>query len=183
MDRDDEKWVRKAQQGSKKDFDKLVGKYVPLIFRLLYDITHNREDAEDLTQEVFLRTYLNIRQYRGDAQFSTWLYKIAYNIGVDFKRQEKKDARIKWEHSDRKMALNKFDTSENEYTGEREAIETALKGLTQPQSIAVVLHYYHGFQMREIGEIIGCSEATVRVHLFRALEKLRMKLTDHSPEV
>jgi RNA polymerase sigma-70 factor (ECF subfamily) len=184
MGRDDEKWVSKAQEGSKKAFDRLVRKYAELIFHLLYDLTGNYEDAQDLTQETFLRAFINIRKYRGDAKFSTWLYRVAYNLGIDFMRRRKRGLEVDWESQERKGVLERFDPSDGKgYTGEREAIEGALKTLTQSQRMAVVLHYYHGFQMREIGEVLGCSEGTVRVHLFRALRRLRKQLKDYSPEV
>ena len=89
MGQGDEKWVRKAQEGSRSAFDKLVYRYVDRIFHLLYDLTGNHEDAQDLTQEAFLRAFLNIRRYRGEAKFSTWLYRIAYNVGIDFKRKNR----------------------------------------------------------------------------------------------
>ena len=180
MSRDGEEWVQKAQKGSKKAFDKLVRRYVELIFHLLYDITGNYEDAQDLTQEAFLRAFMNIRQYRGDAKFSTWLYRIAYNVGVDFKRRKRMV--YSQEFQEQKMVLNRFSPNDgSEYTGKTEAIEAALQRLTRPQRTAVVLHYYHGCRMREIGEIVGCSEGTVRVHLFRGLRRLRDELKDFSP--
>ena len=180
MRRDGEEWVRKAQEGSKKAFNKLVQKYVELIFHLLYDITGNYEDAQDLTQETFLRVFTNIRQYRGDAKFSTWLYRIAYNVGIDFKRRKRMV--YNQEFQEQKMILNRFSSNEGaEYTGKTEAIDAALQRLTRPQRMAVVLHYYHGCRMREISEIVGCSEGTVRVHLFRGLRRLRDELKDFSP--
>lgn len=177
MDRDDEKWVQNAQENSRKAFDKLVRKYVPLIFRLLYDLTGNYEDAQDLTQETFLRAYLNIRQYRGTARVSTWLYRIAYNVAIDFRRREKKMLKVDWGFQERLTVLDRYapdvKTIESE---EGKAIEVALQKLTRPQRLAVILSYYHGFRMREIGEVLECSESTVRVHLFRALHKLQKEL-------
>ncbi len=184
MGQRDEKWVRQAQKGSKKAFDKLVRKYAPLIFRLLYDMIRRYEDAQDLTQETFLRAYVNIGQYRGDAKFATWLYRIAYNIGIDFKRRKSKMFDVEFTSQEQKLALQGFDGSKLPgYTGEGEAIEAALQKLTHPQRMAVVLNYYHGLRMREIGDILGCSEATVRTHLFRALRRLRRELKNYSPRV
>lgn len=184
MGQDDEKWVHHVQNGSKRAFDKLVKKYAPLIFHLLYDMVGNYEDAEDMTQETFLRAFMNIDQYRGDAKFSTWLYRIAYNIGIDFRRKGKRISRADWESEKEKVALHWFRERKDEgYTGVGEAIESALKKLTQPQRMSVILNYYHGFRMREISEILGCSEGTVRTHLFRGLRRLRKELRDYSPRV
>ncbi len=184
MGSDDGKWVRQTQEGSRRAFDSLVLKYVERIFRLLYDITGNYEDAQDLTQEAFLRAFLNIQQYRGDAKFSTWLYRIAYNLGIDFKRKGRRMPRAGGDFHEQKTTLDRFvSISDQEYTGESEALEAALQRLTSSQRLTVVLYYYHGFRMREIGEILGCAEGTARVHLFRALRRLRKELRDYSSKV
>ena len=183
MGHNDEIWAQQVQQGTKKAFNKIVRKYTPLIFHLLYDITGNYEDAQDLTQEAFLRAFLRIRQYRGEAKFSTWLYRIAYNIGIDFRRRRKKTTGVEIYNQEQQGILRRVIDRKNDwYTGESEAIEAALQKLTQPQRLAVTLNYYHGFRMREIGEIIGCSEATVRTHIFRALRRLRKELKDFAPK-
>ena len=182
MGREEDKWVRLAQQGSRRAFDKIVRLYTPRIFRLLYDMTGSYEDAKDLTQEAFLKAYVNVRSFRGEAKFSTWLYRIAYNVAVDHKRKDGKMVRVDWESREKAGALKGYDpTDSGVYTGSREAIEAALQKLTPSQRTAVVLNYYHGFQMREIGDILGCSESTARVHLFRALRKLKDELKDFSP--
>ena len=97
MGRDDEKWICMAQEGSRKAFDRLVQEYVARIFRLLYDMIGNYEDAQDLTQETFIRAFLNIRQYRRAAKFSTWIYRIAYNVAIDFKRRDSRISKVEWE--------------------------------------------------------------------------------------
>jgi RNA polymerase sigma-70 factor (ECF subfamily) len=181
----EEKWVNKAKKGSKKAFDQLVNRYAGRIFGLLYDMTRNQEDAEDLTQETFLRAYLKIKQYRGDSKFSTWLYRIAYNAGIDFRRQIKRSTRVDMDTKEDKIAVQNWTSSSGagEFTGEREEIEKALETLTHPQKMAVVLHYYHGLKMKEIGDILNISESTVRVQLFRAIGHLKRKLKDLDPGV
>jgi len=182
MGQDDKTYVQKAQSGSRKAFDKLVKKYADLIFYLLYDITGNYDDAQDLTQESFLRAFTHIQKYRGEAKFTTWLYRIAYNVAIDHKRREKKIKPVEWDTIEHKVVLGKIGkTDKIHYKEEKLLIEKALNKLTHSQKIAVVLHYYHGFKMREIGEIIDCSEGTARVHLFRALQKMRNHLKDFDP--
>jgi RNA polymerase sigma-70 factor (ECF subfamily) len=183
MGQNDEKWVQQAQKGSRKAFDKLIKEYTPLIFHLLYDITGSYQDAQDLTQEAFLRAYLKIKDYRGEAKFITWLYRIAYNRGIDFKRKTKKMMTIDLTSQQPASVFRHLIDKRNPwYTGEGEAIESALQKLTHQQRMSVILNYYHGFRMREIGEILGCSEATVRTHIFRALRRLREELKDYSPK-
>lgn len=182
MGQDDQKWIRRAQDGSRRAFDKLVREYVPRIFRLLYDMTSNYEDAQDLTQEAFLKAFVSIKSYRGDAKFSTWLYRIAYNVAIDFLRKDKKMQRTGWESQEKMASLKTYDPSNSvSYTGEGDAIQEALRHLTHPQRTAVILSYYHGFRMKEIAELLGCSESTARVHLFRALRRLKDELGDYAP--
>jgi RNA polymerase sigma-70 factor (ECF subfamily) len=179
MAKDSEKWAEKARAGSKKAFEKLVKRYTPFIFRFLYDLTGSYEDARDLTQDTFLKAYTRLHTFRGDAKFSTWLYKIAYHLGIDYKRSSKRRSSTAMDERTIPAQSNMPAVD----TDEREAMEKGLKDLTHSQRTAVVLHYYHQFRMREIGEILGCSESTVRVHLHRALHNLRKALKDFDPGV
>jgi len=174
MDKKEEKWVKEAIKGSDRAFAKLVKTYTGMIFKLTYDLTGNFEDAKDLTQETFTRAFININGFSGNSKFSTWLYKIAYNRSIDFLRKRSKI----------KTGLNesKFHAQEDKnkvlYTDKQEAIESALTNLTQNQKTAVVLYFYHGFSLKEIGEVLGCAHSTARVHLFRGLKKLKKELKD-----
>ena len=180
---DDEKWIKKAQNGNRNAFDNLIKKYSPRIYYLLLDMTSNTEDAQDLTQETFLKAFQKIGGYRSEAMFSTWLYRIAYNIGIDFARRKKRRRSVGLDHF---MMKKTPDNNEYKSNGidiwEKEAVTGALKKLTHSQRAATILYYYHGFRMKEIGEILGCREATARVHLFRALGRLRLQLKDYSRE-
>ncbi len=175
MLQDVESWIEKAQRGSKSAFNKLVKKYTAPIFRLLYDMTGNYQDSQDLAQETFLRAYLKIKQYRGEAKFTTWLYRIAHNIAIDYLRGRRT---VSVQGNEQWIESQKAGRDEKEYTGESELLEKALKTLVPSQRSAVVLHYYHGMKMKEIGDLLGCSEATARVHLFRGLNHLRVILKD-----
>ncbi len=177
MNQNGEKWVEKARKGSKKAFDKVVRRFTPLIFRFLYDLTGNYEDAQDLTQDTFMKAYVKLKTYRGEAAFSTWLYSIAYHTGIDFLRGGKV-MRPLHPGDEEKMTV---DAPPERFPDEREAIEKSLRSLSIPQRTAVVLHYYHDMRMREIAGVLGCSESTVRVHLYRALNHLRKTLKDFAP--
>jgi RNA polymerase sigma-70 factor (ECF subfamily) len=180
----DEKWIKKAQEGSKQAFNKIIQDNIPTIFHLLYDMTGNYEDAQDLAQETFIKAFLKIGQYSSKAKFSTWLYRIAYNVAIDFQRKKKRVSNGNLENLYQKKGhfKNGHLSDKMEYSGENEAIESALSKLTDAQRMAVVLHYYHGFKTREIGEMLGCSEGTARVHLFRAIRHLRKDLRQLSPK-
>jgi RNA polymerase sigma-70 factor (ECF subfamily) len=179
----DDKWIKKAQEGSKHAFDKIIQNNIQSIFHLLYDMTGRYEDAQDLTQEAFLRAFLKIKQYNGKAKFSTWLYRIAYNIAIDFQRQKKRvpNGEGTIEYHDSLFKINTL-PNDDSYSGENDIIKKALQTLTEPQRMTVILYYYHGFKTKEIGELLDCSEGTIRVHLFRALHNLRRELRQLSPK-
>ena len=182
MGRSITQWVDLAQNGSKKAFDELIKEYADFIFHFLYDMTGHYEDAKDLTQDVFLRAYKHIHQYRGDAKFSTWLYRIAYNLGIDYCRKRKRIKQVDIVTNENEISQNLSGGRDPEsHIGMGEAIEKALQKLTHMQRTSVVLHHYQGFSMREVGDVLGCSESTARVHLFRALRHLRRLLKDYSP--
>jgi RNA polymerase sigma-70 factor (ECF subfamily) len=178
----EEKWVGKAKAGSRRAFDQLVKIYTAPVFRYMLDMTRHYQDAQDLTQEVFLRAYLHIKRFRGDSRFSTWLYRIAHNISMDYFRKKKRMRQESLNSQGMQIAERGIRSGEAGYSGEKEAINKALAGLPDSQRSAVVLNVYHGFRMREIAEILGCAEATARVHLFRGLQNLRKQLKDYSPE-
>ncbi len=182
MGRKDETWVGKARKGSRAAFDHLVTEYADLIFYLLYDLTGNYQDAQDLSQEAFIRAFQSLQTYRGDAKFSTWLYRIAYNVGIDFLRRERRIHTVEVDDTIRERELfHQGAVSSMEYTGEREAIDKALQHLSPSQRMAVVMHYFHGFTMKEISDILNCSPSTARVHLFRGLRHLKKKLKAFAP--
>ena len=176
MAQDIEQWVKMARAGSRKAFDRLSKRYTPFIFRFLYDLTGNYEDARDLTQDTFLKAYTGLGNFRGDSKFSTWLYKIAYHLGIDYKRSARHRSGVTVDETSEKFMKDTEPEPVDPDT--RSAMEKGLKKLTPPQRTAVVLHYYHQCRMREIGEILGCSESTVRVHLHRAMNHLRKELKD-----
>ncbi len=180
MNGDTQKWVRKAQEGSRKAFDRLVRRYTGPIFRLVYDMTGNYEDAQDLTQDAFIKAFNHIEGYRGDAKFSTWLYRIAYNVAIDFLRRAQK-TKYDLDHRLQRDADGSDSIGPGIHFDEKEHIQKALQQLTPSQRTAVVLKYYHGMRMKEIGDVLGCSESTARVHLFRALRNLRNELKDFEP--
>lgn len=182
MGRHDSKWIKSAQNGSKKAFGKLIEEYSDFIFHVLYDMTGNYDDAKDLTQDVFLKAYQNIKKYRGDAKFSTWIYRIAFNLGIDHSRRQKRIRQVNIDTKEREISTkgDMADILESQI-GVGEAIETALQQLTDMQRMSVVLHHYQGLPLRDVSEVLGCSESTARVHLFRGLRNLRKLLKDYAP--
>ena len=160
----------------------LVREYGQIVSSICRRMLQNTDMAQDAAQQIWLEIIKSLRGFRGEAKISTWIYRIAYNVGVDYGRQKGKKRQVLLEKNEKEILQQTRDNrNPAEWMGTREAIDSAMQSLTEPQRMAVLMHHEQGFSMREVGDVLGCSESTARVHLFRGLQKLRKKLHDFSP--
>ena len=179
------KLLRKAQGGDSRAFGKLVEIYQDKALYLAFDITRDWDLARDAAQESFIRAYQRIDNFRGDSQFSTWLYRIVVNKCTDLLRAKNRregipiedlgDIDADWESGE----TFKSDSLENEDL--KVELGLAMRHLSLGQRTALTLRYLNDFTVREIAEMMGISENTVRIHIFRGLERLR-KLAGYTRE-
>jgi len=167
--------------GDATAFEKILKKYEKPIINYIYRFIGDRAEAEDITQEVFLRVYKSKDSYKPTAKFSTWLYKIATNLCIDYKRKINRDA-IGYSGTELSNKL-KDTTSSNpvESSLEREQLEEIIKislsSLPENQRIALTLKVYENKSYQEISEILGCSVSAVESLIFRARQNLKEKLS------
>jgi RNA polymerase sigma-70 factor, ECF subfamily len=184
MPREDSELVRSCLEGNVDDFRGLVEKYQQRIYMVVYGIVLNREEARDLTQEVFLKAYRSLEKFKGNSQFYTWLYRIAFNLSLDAKR--KIANRVQVEYDDSLSIAN----SENHYRGRasrpdrvalrKELYDRILRGLetlSDEQRTAIILREWEGHSYDEISKIMNCSTGTVMSRLHYAREKLKKEIT------
>ena len=166
----DLRYVRKALKGNKNAFGKLVEFYRDQILYLAYDYLGNYEEAKDAAQDVFVKAYENLKQFNQDAKFKTWLYRIAINTSLDYlrKRKSKNETQYKIKLNDAEILHEnaKIDLWDDIFN-------KAINELSEKQYSALVLKYFHDKSTTEISEILECDINTVRVHLHRAIEKLK----------
>ncbi|MGD0670004.1 MAG: sigma-70 family RNA polymerase sigma factor [Bryobacteraceae bacterium] len=172
--------------GELADFDAVVRRYQPAVFRFLLASLREREAAENLTQECFLRAYQARRNFRGDASVRTWLMRIAVNLVND----RRKSARLRfW----RRAAQTSLDVS---FTGDwladrrsspeaeasaREQVQAVWRAaaeLSERQHAVFLLRFVEEMEIREIAAAMGLQEGTVKAHLFRAVDTVRKKIGD-----
>lgn len=167
----DLKLVKKVLKGNKVAFGKLIELYQDQILYLLYDYLGNYEDAKDAAQDVFVKAYENLKQFNQNAEFKTWLYRIAVNTGIDYLRKRKSmfDLQYKIKTDNPDIFTLK---SENILWDDR--FRDTLNTLSENQYSAVVLKYFHEKSTVEISNILECDISTVRVHLHRGVEKLKL---------
>lgn len=176
--------VERLQRGEDAAFDELMGRYKRPTVNFCYRLLGNADDADDVAQEVFVRLYQRIGDYRPRGkpsqtrrgcrvpQFSTWLFALAHNACID---------RLRWRKRHPTEAL---DTAPEPATVSREAetremgahIAEAVAQLPEDQRTALVLAEYHGMSYAEIAGVMKCSEKSVESRLYRAKQILRQRL-------
>jgi RNA polymerase sigma-70 factor (ECF subfamily) len=175
-------------EGDDSGFNILIEKYRKQIVHFMFRMTRNQAVAEELAQEVFLRVYRSRGTYRAEAKFSTWLYRIATNLGVNHARDNK------YERSAQNVYLDQPDPEtgttpdvadstlsvEQELVREERmnAIRKHVMALPERQRSAVLMHKYQEMDYKEIGKVLKLSESATKSLLFRAYQTLRENLKD-----
>jgi RNA polymerase sigma-70 factor, ECF subfamily len=183
---DDASIMLQLRAGNMAGFDFLIQKYRKPIIHFMYRMVRNQAVAEELAQEVFLRVYRSRETYRAEARFSTWLYRIATNLGVNHARDhrlERTASTIYLDETDSETGTTPdvADTTpsaeSNLLRRERlNAIRQQVMTLPERQRIAVLMHKYEDMDYRQIGDILKLSESATKSLLFRAYQTLREKL-------
>jgi RNA polymerase sigma-70 factor, ECF subfamily len=168
MDADD-LLVQRAQKGERFAFEKLVEGHEQRMYTLAARVLGSREDAADAVQEALLRAWLALPKFRGDARFSTWLYRIVVNAAHDV-RAKRRELLVE-EPPDPADPRDRF--ADHELSGE---LQRALDGLDETYRVAVVLYDVLGCSYAEIAEMTGVPEGTVKSRIFRGRSELAERL-------
>ncbi len=174
--------------GDESAFNFLVAKYHRPIVHFLFRMVHNQGIAEELAQEVFLRVYRSRESYRAEAKFTTWLYRIATNLGVNYARDTRRERGAQTLYLDAPDeetgtlpdVADEAPTVEQSLLREERmaAIRKHVMELPERQRMAVLMHKYQGLDYRQIGEVLKLSESATKSLLFRAYQTLRDRLKD-----
>lgn len=181
----DAELARRASEGDTGAFQLLVARYQRPMAALVSRMTRRNDDVDDIVQELFLRAWRGLPRFRGESQFSTWLYRIAVNTTIKHKQRSKAElfqALPTDETGGGLEALRASEESDPEalaQRGERERLlREAVMRLPEKQRIVVQLHYFDGKSCEEISQVIGCSVGTVWSRLHYACKRLRSVLGD-----
>ncbi len=183
---DDAAIMLELKAGNMAGFDFLIQKYRKPIINFMYRMTRNQAIAEELAQEVFLRVYRSRETYRAEARFSTWLYRIATNLGVNQARDTRHERSASTVYLDEADAETGTTPDVADATPDVEskllrdermaAIRDHVMALPERQRMAVLMHKYEGMDYSQIGEVLKLSESATKSLLFRAYQTLREKL-------
>ena len=174
--------IQAIVNGDHSRFEWLVQKYKTMVFRTAIGFVHSKEDAEDLTQDVFVSAFQSISTFQGNSEFSTWLYRIAVNTAINQLNRNKHKAFLQITGDLLRNLFNKESGERNphqelEKTELDEAIRKAIDSLPEKQRTAFVLSKYDDLPQKEIAAIMQCSEGSVEQLLQRAKTNLQKKLS------
>lgn len=179
--------VLKAQQGDVHAFDELVERYHGKIYGLTYNMTSNREDAEDLTQEVFVKAFQALPRFKGKSSFYTWLYRIAVNKTINYRKKRNRKRAMSLDQFDQEI---KTDEVYHDLTSKgsplrnvsltelQKKMNEALLTLSEKHRTVVVLHDMQGIPHEEIAKMVGASVGTIRSRLFYARRQMQAELSE-----
>jgi RNA polymerase sigma-70 factor (ECF subfamily) len=182
----DEELVARSIRGDADSFNQLVLRWERPIYALAYRTIGREEDARDVCQETFLRAFRALPAFRGQAKFSSWLYRIALNLCRDWVRKERRTPVVSApEDADLMELMAQREPSESiESLVVRKdltrQVSRAMAALPEEQRIAIVLKEYHGLTFQEIADLVGCPLSTVKTRLYQGLTVLRRELAKTS---
>jgi RNA polymerase sigma-70 factor (ECF subfamily) len=185
----DEELVALATAGDLDCFNQLVARWERPIYALAYRTLGREEDARDVVQEAFLRAFRGLRGFRGDAKFSSWLYRITLNLCRDWIRRERRapiaqmpegvdPIDVADEHVSPAESVEDL-VARQELSG---AVARAMSDLPEEQRTAILLKEYHGLTFQEIADQLDCPLSTVKTRLYQGLSVLRRRLERRQSE-
>lgn len=182
--------VARAKQQDHAAYAALMARYRGKIYGLVYNMTSNKEDTEDLVQEIFVKAYTSLPKFRGQSAFYTWVYRIGVNRTLNFlgkrKRRQAYSLNDVDQSVERQEAYLKISSKESPFRDAtiselQESLNKALMTLSEKHRTVVVLHDIQGMPHDKIAEILDCSPGTVRSRLYYARQRLQAELSDFKP--
>jgi RNA polymerase sigma factor (sigma-70 family) len=179
---DDQELVRRTQEGDPAAFDELIVKYTTRLYGLVYNMTSNHEDTNDLLQDIFSKAYRSIRNFRGNSSFYTWIHSISVNMTINFlkKRNRRRHPSLNDPDSSIENDPDFIEaTSKNDPTREislhelQKKLNAAMQKLSHDHRTVVTMFDIQGMPHAEIAKVLSVSEGTVRSRLFYAHRQLQ----------
>ena len=179
----DEELVARSIGGDLDSFNQLVVRWERPIYALAYRVIGREEDARDVCQETFLRAFRARRGFKGQAKFSSWLYRITLNLCRDWIRRERRAPTAQAPEGVDLVELASSEQGDVETVEDLvsrrllgRAVARAMAGLPEDQRTAIVLKEYHGLTFQEIADLLDCPLSTVKTRLYQGLSVLRRQL-------
>ena len=184
---DERSLLQKALNQDYAAYAELIRLYHGKIYSLVYNMTSNREDAEDIVQEVFVKAYSSLARFKGQSSFYTWIYRIAVNRTINFLKRARKRSILSLDNVDEgierdpayvELSAKQTPVRDATLAELQEKLNKALQTLSEKHRAVVVLHDIEGVPHEEIAKMLGCSTGTVRSRLFYARQCLQGLLAE-----
>jgi RNA polymerase sigma-70 factor (ECF subfamily) len=181
----DEVLVGLARKGDRSAFEELVERYKQKTYQIAFGFTRDREQAKDLSQDAFLKAFMNLRNFDGRSSFYTWFYRILVNVCLDDKRRRSRRSDEEFNEAVENQVEPSHPVASSQ-APDRQAMASqlarkvgvALEALPPKQRTAFILKNHQGLSIREIAEVMETAEGTAKVHLHRAVMALRETLAE-----
>lgn len=183
---DEQHIINQIIEGDTKAFAELVNRYKDLVFTLAIRMLKHREEAEEASQDIFIKVYKSLAKFKGDSKFSTWIYKVAYNACLDRikmnKRRFNEVAIDEFTERHIKTIDNALDRMEKDE--QQKSIQECLQLLPSEDSFLLTLYYFEDLSLEEMSKVVGIEPNTIKVRLFRIRKKLASILKQRlEPEI
>lgn len=177
MNQTEQQIIDNILAGNTNAYHALVTRYRNMVFTLVYNILLNREDAEEIAQDVFVKAYKNLASFKGASAFSTWLYRIAVNTALNKKKIKTFATSVIEEnfeheqHTDIDGLMNQYENNDR-----KKFVQIAMEQLREDERICLTMYYLNELQVNEIHELTGFSIANIKVLLYRGRKNLYCQL-------
>jgi len=184
--------IERAQNGEMAAFRDLVERHKKNVYYLALDLTGNHHDAEDLSQDVFIRAFQSLKHYRGEGKMSSWLYRITVNMNINrYRRKSFKARKLQESYDELAESPNRSVGISDLVNPEQRAeagiiqkhVDRALQHLTPKERSIFVLRHYNDLPLKEIAKIHKVKEGTIKSMLFRTIKKLQKELSFYREEL
>ncbi|MBK6698658.1 MAG: RNA polymerase sigma factor [Saprospiraceae bacterium] len=183
MEREIEKiYIRRILEGDIEVFSLLVSKYQNLVFTICSRVFDNKEEAEDIAQESFIKCYQSLKQFKGESKFSSWLYTITYNTCMNHLKYKKRQTSVEdiANVADQDIIEQDHIFAKLEQKEQTNLIQQALSKLELDEQMIIQLYYYEELPIKEISNILSLKIENIKIKLFRSRKKLFNILSLHS---
>lgn len=182
----DEELVTRSRKGDKEAYRQLVERYQGRLFSCAFDILKSREDAEDVVQEALVKAYLSLHEFQGKSSFYTWLYRIVYNMSIDYRRRTNRrgGAPLEFDEAKASEETGNYGTNPADSVLRKQQstkIKQVLAEISEEHRRVIVLRELEGMSYEEIANVVGISRGTVMSRLHYARKKLQQALSEFAP--
>jgi RNA polymerase sigma-70 factor (ECF subfamily) len=183
---DEQALLERIREGDESGFEELVKEHTGKVVGLAWRMVGNREDAEDLAQEAFLRLHRSLADFRGDSRISTWLYRTTTRLAIDYLRRERIKRKVFFFRQDNdcpdpvELASDPLRNPGRELQSQEamQSLRRSLQKLSARQQVIFTLRHYEDLPLKEIAAHLGLETGTVKAHLHRAVTQLRKDLRE-----